>query len=121
MKRLEILRQDGHIIIENKREYKIENSADSVRATQLYTTLFHEIGHWIQYKKEVLEPIRNGENIEDIENKYFSIPKSEKESFANRYAYELRKKLIESNIIPFDRIYNQDEIDLNEMTNDFAK
>jgi len=48
--------------------------------------------------------------IQELEEKYFSIPSSEKEVFAHSYADELKKDLTERGIVPFTRIINEKEI-----------
>lgn len=101
---LERLVQDGHQVSQDKRKYIIAMTMESVRATQLYRTLLHEIGHWVQWNTLVLKPFKEGMELEVLEDEYFRIPGSEKEAFAHRYADKLRNKLIEDKIIPFNRI-----------------
>ena len=48
--------------------------------------------------------------IQELEERYFSIPSSEKEVFAHSYADELKKDLTERGIVPFTRIINEKEI-----------
>lgn len=48
--------------------------------------------------------------IQELEEKYFSIPSSEKEVFAHSYADELKKDLNLRGTIPFTRIINEKEI-----------
>lgn len=48
--------------------------------------------------------------VEDLEEKYFSIPSTEKEVFAHSYADELKKDLTIRGVIPFARIINEEEI-----------
>ena len=96
MAELERLRQDGHPIIQNKRGYDIFCSSASVRNTQLYRTLLHEIGHWVQWQSTVLIPGGSAEN-------YYRIQESEREVFAHRYADRLYGKLLNEGVIPFDK------------------
>lgn len=99
---LERLKEDGHKITLNKREYIIEVSVESARATQMYRTILHELGHWKQWRNIVIIPSEEG--IDELRDKYFSIPEQERETFANRYADEIRAKLITDKIIPYERI-----------------
>lgn len=101
---LERLKQDGHKVSQDKRKYNIEMTMDSVRATQLYRTLLHEIGHWVQWNTLVLRPSKEGLEVEELEEDYFRIPGTEKEVFAHRYAENMRNKLIKDKIIPFKRL-----------------
>ncbi|MDJ1497163.1 hypothetical protein QNI19_29765 [Cytophagaceae bacterium DM2B3-1] len=96
---LERLRHDGHKIEENRREFRIYPEPDKVRATQLYRTLLHEIGHYVQYNQ--------------TGDEYVYIPKNEREAFAHRYADKMSKILQESRQIPFDRI-----VDFEALTRD---
>ncbi|KUO72020.1 MAG: hypothetical protein APF81_02695 [Desulfosporosinus sp. BRH_c37] len=107
---LERMKQDGHKVTLNKREYIIEISQDSVRATQLYRTLLHEIGHWVQWDTIVLKPSSEGFDRNELEENYFRIPSNEKEVFAHRYADIIREKLIENNVIPFGRKDNEENV-----------
>ncbi|MDJ0797430.1 MAG: hypothetical protein QNJ51_11470 [Calothrix sp. MO_167.B12] len=47
VKELERLREDGHRTATDKRHYLISSTLDSIRNTQLYRTLHHEIGHYV--------------------------------------------------------------------------
>ncbi len=93
---LEKLRQDGHRVTQDKRGYDICCSSDSVRNTQLYRTLYHEIGHWVQWQNTVLIPDGTAED-------YYKIPQAEREVFAHRYADILHEKLLNQGVIPFER------------------
>lgn len=48
--------------------------------------------------------------IEELEEKYFAIPSTEKEVFAHCYADKLKKKLELKKLIPFDRILDKEKI-----------
>lgn len=99
------LRMDGHHIVDEKSKFIIHSTKDSIRNTQLYRTLPHEIGHYKHY----LEVVGNSKNLseeefERREDVYFNIPKQEQEKFAHHYADFLSKTLISSNAIPFERL-----------------
>ncbi len=91
---IERLRSDGHKIINDKRSFIIHTDFDSTRSTQLYRTLLHEIGHWVHWQKVML-------SVNDS-HKYYSIPINEREAFAHRYAHELKEKLTNEKVLPFD-------------------
>jgi hypothetical protein len=104
---LERLIEDGHKIVDDKRYFIADYELDNVRATQLYRTLIHEFGHFVHYQEYVERSGTDDEEYEELERRYdlyFKLPKSEKEKFAHRYADKIKSKLIEKNIIPFDRI-----------------
>ena len=88
---LERLRDDGHQVTQTKRDYIIQSSLEAIRATQLFRTIPHEVGHYV-------------DSVTTPRNKYDSKPQQEKEAFAHRYADDLRRKLAESGRIPFERL-----------------
>nr|WP_297169259.1 hypothetical protein [uncultured Dysgonomonas sp.] len=84
-----LLQEEGHIFIDKGNYYEAILSESAVRNTQLNRTIFHEVGHYVHYLTFVERPSTDEESFEEWENrynKYFSIPKREKEVFANRYA-----------------------------------
>ena len=103
-KELEKLIEDGHKIENTGRHFVADYELEYVRNTQLYRTLPHEFGHYVQYLDFVERPASADEDYEVWEArqyKYFEIPKAEKEKFAHRYAYNLKTELIRRKIIPF--------------------
>lgn len=105
-KELERLREDGHQIINNGRQYVAEYNKVNVRNTQLYRTLPHEFGHYVHYLEFVERPAIEDEEYEIWEersDKYFQIPKAEKEKYAHKYADNLKVELTKKKIIPFDQ------------------
>lgn len=102
---LDRLRLDGHQIERTKRNYVISSSVQSVRATQLYRTLPHEIGHWLDWLEKVVRPFyRDEDDYSTLADRYDARPKDEKEFFAHRYADKLRETLERNGAIPFSRI-----------------
>lgn len=98
---LQRLKSDGHEVRKEGRKYQIKVSATAARATQLYRTLLHEIGHWFDWLTKVEEPLSRGEEWENLERSYFSRPKSEREAFAHSYADTQRALLEAKGLIPF--------------------
>lgn len=102
---LQRLKNDGHTITRVGKKHIIETSESSVRHTQLFRTIIHEVGHWVDYLEKVERPEAAGaESFDVLNNRYFSRPKQEREAFAHRYADELGKKMEKFGLIPFDRI-----------------
>ncbi len=104
-KELERLQNDGFKFIENKRNYEINLTLENVRNTQLYRTLLHEIGHYVQYCED--------------EEKFDQLPTAEKEVFAHNFADKLKLELEEKSLIPFSRqffeqSFEQNGLDLND-------
>jgi hypothetical protein len=101
----ELLKQDGLKFKLNKREFVAETDENMIRDIQLYRTLLHEVGHYVQYLEVVEIPGDDEEPFEDWEKRsdlYFSIPAIDKEAFANRYAIDMKSKLRNKGIIPFE-------------------
>ena len=104
-KELERLREDGHVVVTDKRQHIINCTLDTIRNTQLYRTLPHEIGHYVDYLTKVEEPSKD--NLDRwlvLNEKYHARPSQERESFAHRYADEFRKQQIARGTIPFERM-----------------
>jgi len=93
---LERLRGDGHTITTTKRYHIISLSLASVRSTQLYRTLIHEIGHHVDYSQD--------------RGKFTVKLASEKETFAHRYADDLGTELRKRRLIPFERIISAEQL-----------
>jgi hypothetical protein len=104
---LERLRADGHRIITTKRAHIIPADLAACRATQLYRTVLHEIGHWVDYKEKVIMASDGTESTEDErETRYFQRSVAEREAFAHRYADDLSARLRRSGAIPFERLFD---------------
>ncbi len=104
---LERLREAGHGIETSRRGYAIHSSLESVRATQLYHTIPHEVGHWVDYLLSVEKPAARSRDQDDdwfhFWDSYWSRPSDEREAFAHRYADEKKRKLRDAGSIPFER------------------
>lgn len=108
---LDRLRQDGHRIETDKRNHVIHQTIESIRNTQLYRTLPHEIGHYVDYLTKVEDP--GGDDASKwsrLNEKYHSRPSQEKESFAHRYADEFRENAASSNMLPFKRLFDTKQL-----------
>jgi len=90
---LERLRGDGHEIVTTRHDHEINVSLESIRATQLYRTLLHEIGHSVDKDRDP-----------DAFHRKSSL---EKETFAHQYADKLRESLVRFGVIPFARIFDK--------------
>lgn len=96
VKELKRLADDGHEIKLTARHHVICSSLAATRATQLYRTLLHEIGHHVDEKRNPEAFARKGSN--------------EKEVFAHSYADKLAAKLKKFGVIPFDRILSKESL-----------
>ena len=110
-KELDRLRRDGHLIETDKRRHTISSNVESIRNTQLFRTLPHEIGHYVDYLTKVEDPCRTDRsNWSVLNDKYHSRPSQEKEAFAHRYGDEFRQRLTSEDLLPFDRMFDPAKI-----------
>jgi len=91
---LDRLRRDGHVIEQVGGRHVFHITLANIRATQLYRTLIHEIGHWVDWLEKVERPTEQGGDYEALMDAYFSRPSKEREAFAHRYADETRERLM---------------------------
>ncbi len=107
---LERLKNDGINILEDKRSYTLDLTIESVRNVQLYRTLPHEFGHYAHYLEFVEFPGTEDEDYADWEKRYehyMNLPLNEKECFAHNFADAFRKQLLNTGVIPFNRLETQ--------------
>lgn len=107
---LKRLKMDGHRVSDNRKNYIVTTTPDSVRNTQLFRTLPHEIGHSVDYLIHSLNPSVQAKSESEsnyISSKYDSKPSHDKEEFAHRYAREFYEKYKKKGILPFPRIYDE--------------
>ncbi len=112
-KELKRLEKDGHKIVTDKRYHNIHLSLYSIRNTQLYRTLLHEIGHYNHYLELVgeLEDIDDDLSYDVYEknsDNYFSLNTQIKEQYAHNFANVIYNDLLTAKIIPFARIAEQE-------------
>lgn len=105
---LERLRQDSHRVVRERRYYAIHTSLESIRKTQLYRTLPHEVGHYVDYLESVEQPARG--NIDEelrLSDLYWNKSNKDKEAFAHQYATHFYEQWKERGDIPFERILDE--------------
>lgn len=104
-KELERLKADGHPFVADKRGFTAALLPENVRNTQLYRTLLHEFGHYVQYLQMVEGNFNEEEALEEREKRwdvYVKLSKECKEKFAHGYADNLMRVLREQQLIPFE-------------------
>ena len=87
---------DGHQVVRDRRYWNIRPNLASIRTTQLYRTVLHEIGHFVDRRRLV-----------DSE-RYFQRGWRERETCAARYATEIGTELRRNGSIPFDKMHDDD-------------
>ncbi|SMC20373.1 hypothetical protein SAMN02745857_00926 [Andreprevotia lacus DSM 23236] len=85
---LQRLRRDGHPVERTRRNIILHPTVASLRNTQLYRTLLHELGHHVDYQRSSSE-------------EWAGKTRSTKEDFAHRYADEAQAAIRALGHIPF--------------------
>jgi hypothetical protein len=98
LQELERLRQDGHEVTRRGRKLTIQVTRQTVRNTQLYRTLPHEIGHWADF----LERVKRDDHSER--------PTREREHAAHRYADAICARLVRDGGIPFPQMIDRESL-----------
>lgn len=93
VRELDRLRDDGHEVQKAKRGFEIHSTRDSLRATVLYRTLLHEVGHHVDARR-------------CSDDEWSSRTAASKEDFAHRYAAERLAELKRLSVAPFDPIWD---------------
>ena len=111
-KELERLKLDGHKICTTKRDFIIESTNESIRSTQLYRTIPHEIGHYKHFLEIVgeIEDSPDSETYEEYElrvDKYHNLNTDIKEKYAHNYADKFKMEMTKLGVIPFERIIDE--------------
>jgi hypothetical protein len=104
---LDRLSLDGHVVRHTSKSVLVQYSYSSARNTQLYRTLLHEIGHWVDYVTKVERPSDvEGADYSELVGRYWARPQVDCEAFAHRYADSVRERLRTAGHIPFERIFD---------------
>ena len=98
---LERLRLDGHAVERTGSKYVVTTSPQAARTTQLYRTVLHEVGHWVDWLEKVARPEASGGDYCLLSEAYFQRPSAEREAFAHRYARETMDRLERFGLAPF--------------------
>lgn len=105
---LERLAQDGHLIVPERRHYAVHTNLSAVRATQLYRTLPHEVGHCVDYLNTT--HAADGDEWIFLWNLFWSKPNRDRETFAHRYATKFWQHEKKAETIPFEQILNEEKM-----------
>jgi hypothetical protein len=119
----ERLVRDGHKLRGGDRHHTLDLSLESCRATQLYRTIPHELGHWVDFLEKVERPSAADESLDyaSLLDRYHSRATREKESFAHAYADRLRTNLLARAVIPFERKFRPEQLQKDGLfVEDFA-
>lgn len=100
IRELRSLEKEGHFITRIKDKIIIKSKASSVRKTQLYRTLFHEIGHLVNWMNFYRSYNYNNIHFSDLLKIFLEKPYTHREDYANFYSRQIIEKLIEKKLIP---------------------
>jgi len=102
--------KDGHLVTRNGSRFAVQCSLETIRNTQLYRTVLHEIGHWVDWLEKVERPVvppdRKKDEYEwraELQARYDQRPQEEREASANQYADRMWVNLVAACVIPFER------------------
>jgi hypothetical protein len=113
---LERLKSEGHDVSAGDRHHLVKPTLKSCRATQLYRTLLHEVGHWRDFAEKVERPaalIGSGDDLDEYQkllDRFHSRPNLEKEQFAHSYAQKAWQRLRSIQAIPFERQLDRERL-----------
>ena len=103
LQELDRLRAEGHVIQDCGKHFLITFDGRAARATQLFRTVLHEIGHWVDLLEKVERPAQIHSNkFENLIEAYWARPDEEREEFAHRYADRIQAKFKRERKIPFE-------------------
>ncbi len=110
---LDQLMQEADRVESTARHHILHFGWSAARAVQLYRTVLHEVGHWVDYLDRVEIPSRadNAPNWSELWRAYRQRPVRERESSADRYARAMAHRLGSQRDIPFERA-----LDLKQLT-----
>ena len=106
---LDRYREVGFRVEPHSRGYHIHTTPETIRASQLYRTVPHEVGHYVDYLKSK-RFFDCGDDCERFWELYGAKPSHEKEVFAHRYADEFRREMEVKHLIPFSPTYDPEII-----------
>ena len=109
---LDRLESDGHGIRNQDKKHIVIPTLESCRATQLYRTFLHELGHWVDFLEKVERPsvASNTADYFALLDRFHERPDREKEQFAHGYAERMRSHLILTQRLPFDRQLDRERL-----------
>jgi hypothetical protein len=95
------LREKGFMVVETRRGYEIMLTREHVRRWQLTHTLPHEVGHWVDFRRRVLDPLGaptasaayGDHRYDDLVKRWWQRPEREIEQYADRYADNARRAI----------------------------
>jgi hypothetical protein len=96
------LRRLGVNVQETGRGYLIEVRLEQLRRWVLSRTVPHEVGHWIDFRRSVMNPLGiriaseaiDHPGYKDLLDRWYGRPHRQREEFADRYADEVERVVV---------------------------
>jgi hypothetical protein len=109
---LDRLKLDGHNIRNGDKNHTVTPTLASCRATQLYRTFLHELGHWVDFLEKVERPaaLLTPDEYSVLLDRFHGRTTKEREQFAHRYAEQLRRRFVATRLLPFDRLLDHERL-----------
>lgn len=106
---LERLREDGHRLEVGKRHLILHMTPSSVRNTTLFRTTLHEVGHYVDWMRSVIDvECATEEENEFVARAFDTKTSTMKEDFAHRYALDAAHRLRVLAHIPFEPQWDEE-------------
>ncbi|MGL5633443.1 MAG: hypothetical protein ACRDD3_13890 [Azovibrio sp.] len=93
----ERLLKEGHREHRTRKHIEFHTTPASLRHTQLYRTLLHELGHLVDYCSKG-------------HDQYWSRPEREREEYAERYAGQMITRFQQAGHIPFNPLFDPEQL-----------
>ena len=106
---IERLRSDGHEVSSDARYFHVLSRPEALRATQLFRTVPHEVGHYVDFRRRVIGPSSSETEFNRNLDLYWARPAREREEFADRFGREFRAS--QGARLPFPRIFAVESIE----------
>jgi len=93
------LRAAGFSVRPTRRGHDIQFDAASVRRWLLSRTVPHEVGHWVDYRRRVLDPLPDDATAAEYDarfDRWLQRPRLEREVFADRYADAMNASILDA-------------------------
>jgi len=99
---------DGHEVSGNARSFRVLSGPEALRATQLFRTVPHEVGHYVDFRRRVIELSSSEAEFNHNLHLFWSRPTREREEFADRFGREFRAR--QGARVPFPRVFVESTI-----------
>ena len=111
-KELDRLLGEASRVEHTKRAHILHFDIEGVRRVQLFRSLAHELGHWVDMVTKVEVPsLDDFDQWEGLWERYFQRPRREREEFAHGYADRVMAELRSSGTVPFERHIDPDGLE----------